>query len=300
MKTISIISPVYNEQECVEDFFNEIQKIKNQLGNYKLELIFTNNASQDNTLYLIKNICQNFDWVKLYSFTQNVGYQNSLFCGLEKAKGDFIMMVDVDLEDPPSLIFEFLDSINNKGFFVAYGMRNNRQGNKIINFLRSWWYIFFSLITSKKAIPYMSEFCMITKEVKDSILKIKSSHIFLRNEIAFLGYPSKGTNYLRKLRKKGKAKGASLLYILIFALTGLINSTSFPLRLSSYLGVLLFIIFLFSSLFGLNFEIFKFFLISYMLYFCIIVSAYLSRSFNDLSNKSKYTINKKVSYNIDE
>ena len=300
MKTISIITPVYNEQECIEDFFKEIQKIKNQLENYNLELIFTNNASQDNTKNLIKNICQNFNWVKLYTFTKNVGYQNSLFCGLEKARGDYIMMVDVDMEDPPSLIFKFLDAINNNECFVAYGIRNNREGNIILNIFRSWWYIFFSFITNKNAIPYMSEFCMITKEVKESILQIKSSYIYLRNEIAFLGYPAQGIPYLRKLRKKGKAKGDSIIYIFIFAMTGLINSTTFPLRLSSYIGVFLFIIFLFSTFFGLKFEIMKFLLIGYLLYFGIVASAYLARSFNDITYRNKYIINKKVSYNIDE
>ena len=297
MKLISIITPVFNEENCVNDFFNEIVKIKNNLNNYNLELIFTNNASTDNTKNLIKDICNKYNWVKLYTFTKNVGYQNSLFCGLENAKGDYVMMVDVDLEDSPSLIFSFLEAINN-GYNIAYGIRNNRQGNPIVNFFRLLWYKIFHLVSEHRSILYMSEFCMITKNIRNLIIKIKSSHIYLRNAIAYSGYPAYGVNYRRVSRLKGEAKGASIIYVILFAITGLISSSTFPLRLCSYLGITLLFVFSILGLLGLDLSIIKYFLIFYICYFMIVVSAYIARIYNDLASKEKYIINFQDSFNI--
>jgi dolichol-phosphate mannosyltransferase len=297
MKLISIITPVFNEENCINDFFNEIVKIKNNLNGYNLELIFTNNASTDDTKNLIKGICIKHDWVKLYTFTKNVGYQNSLFCGLENAKGDYVMMLDVDLEDSPSLIFDFLEAIN-KGYNIAYGIRNNRQGNWFLNFLRLLWYKIFDLVSEHRSILYMSEFCMITKNIRNLIIKIKSSHIYIRNIIAYSGYTAYGVNYRRVARLKGEAKGASIIYIILFAITGLISSSTFPLRLCSYLGIILLFVISIVGLLGLNLSILKFFLIFYICYFMIIVSAYIARIHNDLTNKEKYIINLQDSFNI--
>ena len=298
MKLISIITPVFNEDDCINDFFDEIIKIKNNLNNYSLELIFTNNASTDWTKNKIKDICNKHDWVKLYSFTRNFGYQNSLLCGLEKAKGDYIMMVDVDLEDPPLLIFDFIDAIN-RGYKIAYGIRNNREGNYIMNLLRLTWYKFFNLISEHRAILYMSEFCMISNDIRNMIVNIKSSHVYIRNEIAYSGYPACGINYRRLNRKKGNAKGTSILYIILFAITGLISSTTFPLRLSSYLGIVLLLLFSILSLLELNLNIIKVLLVIYILYFLIVISAYVSRIHKDIINKEKYIINPQDSFNIE-
>ena len=298
MKLISIITPVFNEEKCISDFFDEIIKIKNNLNNYSLELIFTNNASTDGTKNLIKDICNKYQWVKLYSLSRNFGYQNSLLCGLEKANGDYIMMVDVDLEDPPSLIFDFIGAMN-RGYKIAYGIRNNREGSYVMNLLRQTWYKFFNLISEHRAILYMSEFCMISKNIRNMIIKIKSSHVYIRNEIAYSGYDACGINYRRLYRKKGKAKGASIFYIILFAITGLISSTTFPLRLASYLGIILLLLFSILSLLDLNLKIIKFFLIIYILYFSVIISAYVSRIHKDIINKQKYIINSQDSFNIE-
>jgi dolichol-phosphate mannosyltransferase len=298
MKLISIITPVFNEDDCINDFFDEIIKIKNNLNNYSLELIFTNNASTDGTKNKIKDICNKHDWVKLYSLTRNFGYQNSLLCGLEKAKGDYIMMVDVDLEDPPLLIFDFIDAIN-RGYKIAYGIRNNREGNYIMNLLRLTWYKFFNLISEHRAILYMSEFCMISNDIRNMIVNIKSSHVYIRNEIAYAGYAALGINYRRLYRKKGNAKGASILYIILFAITGLISSTTFPLRLSSYFGIVLLLLFSILSLLELNLNIIKVLLVIYILYFLIVISAYVSRIHKDIINKEKYIINPQDSFNIE-
>jgi dolichol-phosphate mannosyltransferase len=257
-KKISIISPVYNEEENINIFFEAIQNVKNNLTNYDVELIFTNNASTDGTLKKLETISKKNQWVKIITLKRNFGYQNSLLCGLNYASGDLITMIDPDLEDPPEMINEFIKYCE-MGHDVTYGIRKDREENYIMKKLRHIWYLLINKIADQDFIIDMAEFCMITKETRDSIISNKSTHIFLRNEIAYGGFKKKGIVYKRKARLYGKSK-ASLIYVAQYAIAGILTASTFPLRLISYLFLVLaplnlIIIFNFSSLHNFIFVI---------------------------------------------
>ena len=295
MKVISIITTVYNENDCINEYFNQINELKKKITNYTLELIFINNGSTDDTLNKIIQLNKKHKWIKVISLVRNFGYQNALYCGLENSNGDLTFMLDVDLEDPPYLLVDFINIIE-EGYHIAYGIRNKREENFILQIARKLWYRIFNFLSDHNSILYMSEYALITKDVKDVILSNHSSFVFIRNEISYSGYKYKGVEYYRKKRSKGKASSSSIIYIFQFALAGIINSTTKPLRLISFfclINILLLFLFFLDS----YKNIFIIFTIINTLFSISLISVYIARIKNDLSNKKKYIIEKlKSSY----
>ncbi len=295
MKNISIITTVFNEEDCINEYINKISELKKSINNYNLEVLFINNGSTDNTLNILTELNKKNKWIKIITLVRNFGYQNALYCGLENSNGDLTFMVDVDLEDPPSLLLNFINIIEN-GYHIAYGIRNKREENLILQKARRLWYKLFNILSDHKSILYMSEFAMITKDVKDVILSNNSSFIFIRSEISYSGYKSKGVEYYRKKRLKGKASSSSILYIFQFALAGIINSTTKPLRIISFFCIIN-IMLIFLMLVDNLKNVISIITLINILFSISLISVYLARIKNDLSNKKKYIIEKlKSSY----
>ena len=290
MKLISIITTVYNEEDCINEYIDEIINLNKIIKDYKLELIFINNGSGDNTYNQLIDLKKKYNWIKIISLVRNFGYQNALYCGLENSKGDLIFMVDVDLEDPPSLLTKFIKIIED-GYQIAYGIRDKREENFLLVSMRKLWYKIFNLLSDHNSILYMSEYALITNKVKDVILSNNSGFVFIRNEISYSGYKSEGVNYYRKKRKKGTASSSSFIYILQFAMAGIIDSTTKPLRIVSLTTAInIFFSFLFLTE---NFkDIFIILTIINTLFSVSIISIYIARIKNDLSNKKKYIIDR--------
>ena len=297
---ISIICPVFNEENCVEKFFDAINKVKNKINNYQVELIFTNNASTDGTLKKLSLIASKNKWVKVITLKRNYGYQNSLFCGLEHAKGDLITMIDCDLQDPPEMLIDFI-KYSEEGYEVVYGIRKDREENLILKKVRHLWYLIVNKIADQDFVIDMAEFCMVNKQVKDILIQNKSTHIFLRNEIAYGGYKRKGIEYKRKERVDGKAQGASLVYMFKFAIAGILTASTFPLRLISYLFLILAPLNLLLFLF--NIDYFKIILILdliILIYANAIIGIYLARVHKDIIQRPRYLINRSQCHNLNE
>ena len=288
MKSIIIITTIFNEEECINDYVNEIINIKKQIKDYNVELLFIDNGSNDNSYNIIVGLIKTNPWIKVIKLVRNFGYQNALFCGLENSKGDYFLMLDVDMEDPPKMLVDFIEIIK-KNYSIAYGIRKKRDENIILLKSRNLWYRIFNMLSDHNSILYMSEFALITKNVKKVILSNKSSFVFIRNEISYSGYPAKGIEYSRKKRLKGVASSSSLIYIFQFALAGIIDSTTKPLRIVSFLclfNLLISFLFFLEPFHG----VFIFLTICNFIFSISIISVYLARIKNDLSNKQKYII----------
>lgn len=295
MKVISIITTVYNESDCLNEYIDQINELKKKITNYNLELTFINNGSTDDTLDKIIQLKKKHKWIKVISLVRNFGYQNALYCGLQNSNGDLTFMLDVDLEDPPYLLVDFINIIED-GYHIAYGIRNKRQENFILQKARKLWYKIFKFLSDHNSILYMSEYALITKDVKDVILSNNSSFVFIRNEISYSGYKYKGIEYYRKKRLKGKASSSSIIYIFQFALAGIINSTTKPLRLISFFCLINILLLFLFFLDGYK-NIIIIFTIINTLFSISLISVYIARIKNDLSNKKKYIIDKlKSSY----
>jgi len=292
MKSINIICPVYNEEDCIEIFFDEIVKLKKKLQNYNLNLIFTNNDSEDKTYNICQKLCNENEWVKLITFTRNFGYQASILCGLKHYEADYYSIVDVDLQDPPALIEKFLEISEQEGYKIVFGNRSDREENFIIKNLRKVFYKIMKKFADQDFQVNMAEFFLITNEVKKIITNNKSTNIFLRNEVAYTGFKRKGVSFTRKKRIAGKGVGESFRYMITFAFSGLIASSTLPLRISfySFLPITLLNLLGFFEIKIISSAILimlNFIFIGYSLSF---ISIYIARMYKDIIGRPLYII----------
>lgn len=239
-KLISIICPVYNEEEAIPLFYERILKIMEQLDQkYNFELIFTNNRSSDNSLNILKSLREKDTRIHYITFSRNFGYQASLLGGLSNAKGDAFVFIDVDCEDPPELIIEFLNHWE-EGFDIVYGQRGNRPEPKWLTFLRKAFYRVLRFLADTEIILDMAEFSLFSKRVRDEIIKNSNTFPFIRAEIAYSGFKKIGIKYDRQARIAGKSN-YNLWRMTLFGLGGILSVSTFPLRLGVFMLPFLFL-----------------------------------------------------------
>jgi polyisoprenyl-phosphate glycosyltransferase len=244
-KKISIICPVYNEEETIPLYYERFQKsIACLLDRYVIELTFVNNCSTDNTLVAIKEIQVKDPTVQYITLTRNFGYQSSVLCGLTFASGDAIVVNDVDCEDPPELIPQFVVKWE-KGYDIIYGRRGKRPEYPGLTLCRKIFYRLTRAIADNDFILDMAEFSLFSKRVRDEIIKLKTTFPFIRNELAYVGFRKIGILYNREPRIGGKSnymgfKG--MLRMTKFAVAGILTASTFPLRLIFYMAIPLLLI----------------------------------------------------------
>ena len=234
MQKLTLICPVHDEEVTIPLFFERLREAFEKLaGTYRTELVFINNASTDGTLDAIELLRRAHDWVYVISLSGNVGYQRSVECGLRNAKGDLFVVIDVDCEDPPEMIPDFLEA-HERGYDIVYGERVDREEPAFLKKLRKLIYRFTRAIADEHIILDMAEFALITSEVRDAIVQDSNSFPFIRASIARIGYRRIGIPYKRQARVAGESH-YNLARMAVFAVAGILSSTTLPLRLPIYL-----------------------------------------------------------------
>ncbi|MET4277739.1 MULTISPECIES: glycosyltransferase family 2 protein [unclassified Bradyrhizobium] len=230
---ITIVCPVYNEEKVVPLFFARALPVIELLSaRYRVELLFLNNASTDGTYAEISKLRAQYDFVYVITLSANVGYQRSLECGLRNAQGDVIAFIDVDCEDPPEMLLDFV-SYYEKGFDIVYGARVDREEARPVKMLRKFFYHVVRSLADEDIILYMAEFSLLTSEVRDAVVNDRSSFPFIRASISRVGFKRIGLPYKRQRRIAGKTN-YNLVGMTIFAIAGILSSTTLPLRLPIY------------------------------------------------------------------
>ena len=239
-KKISVICPVFNEENTITLYYDRFQKAMACLKErYQIELIFVNNCSEDNTMPIARKINSQNSSVQIISLTRNFGYQSSVLCGLNFASGDAVVVNDVDGEDPPELIPKFVE-LWEKGHDIIYGKREKRPEFLGLTLCRKIFYRFTRAIADNDFILDMAEFSLFTREVRDAVLKTKTSFPFIRNELAYVGFRQIGIPYNREKRIGGKGNYmgfAGMCRMFKFAVAGILTASTFPLRLTFYLAI---------------------------------------------------------------
>lgn len=239
---LTIICPVFNEEKVVPLFFERTLKVINELSSsYRVDLLFVNNASTDDTYSEIEKLRMKFSFVYVITLSSNVGYQRSLECGLRNNHGDIMIFIDVDCEDPPEMILDFI-KVYEKGYDIVYGERIDREELYAVKMLRKIFYHIARLVADEDFILYMAEFSLITSEVRDAILEDNNSFPFIRSSIARVGFRRVGIPYKRHRRIEGRSH-YNLFSMFIFAIAGILSSSTLPLRLPVYLFPVCLIIF---------------------------------------------------------
>lgn len=237
-KLISIICPVYNEENNILEFYSRTEAAIAPLAKrYRFEYLFTNNRSTDGTAEMIRRIHRRDARVQLITFSRNFGYQASVLAGLAYAKGDASIVIDVDCEDPPELIPQFIEKWE-KGYQVVYGIRKKRQENPLIQWSRRIFYWILQKLGDHEVVMNMAEFALITEEVRREIIGNKSTFPFLRTEIGYVGFNRIGIDYVRQARKHGKTH-YNLWGMTVFAIGGILSSSTYLLRISAFIAAIL-------------------------------------------------------------
>ena len=235
MKKISIIVPCYNEAQTIPIFYEEINKVFKDMK-YNLELMFVDDGSVDDTLLVIKELSKD-KHVKYLSFSRNFGKEAAMYAGLLNVTGDYVAIMDVDLQDPPSLLPSMMDSIN-EGFDVVATKRRTRKGE---GFLRSLFSRMFYKIINKMSKTEMvsgsRDFRLMTRQVVNSILKLKEYNRYSKGLFSFVGYKTKWIEYDNVKRVAGKTKW-SFKKLFVYAIEGITSFSTSPLVISAIIGLI--------------------------------------------------------------
>lgn len=239
---ISVIVSCYNEEEALPYFYKEIKKTEKEMSYVDFEYIFVDDGSKDNTLSIIKDLSKKDKKVKYLSFSRNFGKESAMFAGLEYSKGDYITLMDADLQDPPSLLPEMYKYIKEEGYDQVGTRRSNRKGEPVIrSFFAKRFYRLINKMSKVEMVDGARDFRLMKRQVVDSILSLSEYNRYSKGLFSFVGYKTKWIDYNNVERVAGKTKW-SFWKLFKYAIEGITAFSTVPLAFSSFLGVLICIV----------------------------------------------------------
>ncbi|MDE7424165.1 MAG: glycosyltransferase family 2 protein [Lachnospiraceae bacterium] len=237
MKKCSVVVPCYNEEETIQIFYDEIEKYIPKMLDLEFEFIFVDDGSKDGTLHEIKRLANMDKRVKYISFSRNFGKEAGLFAGLEAATGDYIVTMDVDLQDPPFLLEDMYKAVKEEGYDCAATMRTDRKGEAPI---RSWFarkfYSLINKISNADIVDGARDYRFMTRQMVDAILSMREYNRFTKGIFGWIGFKTKWIPFENVERSAGTTKW-SFWKLFLYALEGIIAFSTTPLWISSLLGL---------------------------------------------------------------
>lgn len=234
-RLLSLVIPVFNEQEVLKDSFSRMDAAMQKTG-YPYEIIYVNDGSRDHTLDQLRELASEHQQVKVLSFSRNFGHQLAVTCGMDAAKGDALIIIDVDLQDPPELIPQMVRMWED-GVDIVYGKRLKRKGETFFKKLTASMY--YRLLSWMSAYPIpldTGDFRLIGRNVADVFLQMREHNRFLRGMSAWMGYNAVPIEYERQERFAGKTK-YTLKKMLRLASDGITGFSDKPLTLPMTAGI---------------------------------------------------------------
>lgn len=234
VKLLSIVLPCFNEEEVIEETYRQLSEIFPKLD-METEVIFVNDGSQDDTMLKLRKIEKQSENVKILSFSRNFGHQIAITAGMDFAKGDAIVVIDSDLQDPVEVIVDMVDKWK-KGFEVVYGKRIERKGESIFKKVSAK--VFYKVLhnLTDETIPTdVGDFRLIDRKVSDALKNMPERSRYVRGLVAWAGFKTTSVEFVRESRFAGQTK-YSLTKMIKLALDGIISFSYKPLKLASLLG----------------------------------------------------------------
>lgn len=239
---ISLIIPAYNEEEVLVCFYNEVCKVMEHMPMQAFELLFIDDGSKDNTLKLIKALKEKDPRVEYISFSRNFGKEAGIYAGLENAIGDYVAILDADLQDPPALIKEMYETLIDEGYDCVATRRSTRDGEPPVrSFFARQFYKLINRISQTEVVDGARDFRMMSRKMVDAILSVSEYNRFSKGIFGWVGFKTKWISYDNIKRAAGKTKW-SFWGLMIYALDGIIAFSTAPLVISSIIGLIFFII----------------------------------------------------------
>ena len=237
MKKISVVVPMYYEEEVANECYTRLKNVLEKIENYNYEIIFVNDGSKDKTLEILKEIAKENKNVKIISFSRNFGHQCAVTAGLRYVTGDAIVIIDADLQDPPELIPEMI-KLWEEGNEVIYGKRKSREGESRFKLLTaSMFYKTLNALSDVEIPKDTGDFRLVDRKVVEVINSLPEHNKFLRGLFSWVGFKQKAYEYERKERYAGKTK-YPLKKMLKLAQDGIFSFSIKPLKIVGAMGIL--------------------------------------------------------------
>ncbi|MBD3378152.1 glycosyltransferase [candidate division KSB1 bacterium] len=309
MTVISIVVPILNEKTIIPVFYERAIKVINQID-AQFEIIFIDDGSTDGTLDVLKDFgCQD-NRIRILSFTRNFGHQAAITAGLDYSRGDAVIIIDGDLQDPPELFIEMIKKWR-EGFYVVYAKRKKRKGETLFKKTTAKiFYRFFQIFTDITIPLDTGDFRLLDRKVVNAVKGMKESHRFIRGMVSWVGYSQIGIEYERDERFAGDTK-YTLAKMVRFASNAIFSFSDKPLRLATIMGLSASFIGLVMILWGLYSKFYLsqstvrgwtsvfisiLFLGGIQLFTLGIMGEYIGRIYDEIKNRPMYLVSEKVNF----
>ena len=314
MKKVSVVIPMYYEEEVAKECYEKVSKVLKSLGDkYDYEIIFVNDGSKDKTLEILENIARDDKRAKIISFSRNFGHQAAVTAGLKEVSGDAIVIIDADLQDPPELIPQMLE-LWEQGNEVIYGKRKTRKGESAFKLLTAkMFYKTLNALSDVEIPKDTGDFRLVDRKVVDVINSLPEHNKFLRGLFSWVGFKQEAYEYERQERYAGKTK-YPLKKMLKLASDGIISFSTKPLKLVGALGIVSIVISIVLLIYALISYIFKLnqlsagwtsiivavtFFAGVQLLSLWVISEYIGRIYDESKGRPQYIIDKKINFDED-
>ena len=239
MKTIELIVPCYNEEKCISKFYDRVREVFSDMPECTFIITFVDDGSNDNTMDEIKKVEKRADAGKIQyiSLSRNFGKESAMYAGLEKSVGDYVAILDADLQHPPELIKDMLDAIENEGYDCASARRVSRKGEPLIkSTLSRAFYHVINYITVIDLVPGSTDYRLMKRKVVEAIVSMAERERFTKGIYAWVGFKNKWVEYTPSKRIAGNTKW-SIRGLFRYAYSGFLAFATTPLRIVIYFGM---------------------------------------------------------------
>ena len=238
MTRLSLVVPCYNEQEALYPFVEELHKVLTDLPDVSPEVIFVNDGSADNTLQVIRELAARYEWVRFISFSRNFCKESAMLAGFAAAKGDYVAVMDADLQDPPALLPEMLRAVREEGYDCAGTRRTTRNGEPPVrSFFARMFYRLINAFSSTQLVDGARDYKLLSRRAVDALLAMPEYNRFSKGLYEWIGFRTKWLEYQNVERVAGETKW-SFWKLFRYSLEGIVAFTTVPLALASVLGML--------------------------------------------------------------
>ncbi len=238
MDKITIAVPCYNEEEALTPFFAEVTRVAAEMPYVEFEFLFINDGSKDKTIEKIRDLAAQDERVKYISFSRNFGKEAGIYAGLENASGDYVVIMDADLQDPPALLPEMYRAVTEEGYDCVGSRRVTRKGEPPIrSFFARMFYKIINKMSDAEIVDGARDFQMMSRPVVDAILSMGEYNRFSKGIFGWIGFHKKWLEYENIERVAGETKW-SFWKLFLYAIQGIVAFSTTPLVLSSVFGLL--------------------------------------------------------------
>ncbi|MCI8575381.1 MAG: glycosyltransferase family 2 protein [Bacilli bacterium] len=238
MKKIGVIVPCWNEEEALPLFYQEMTKVMDEMKDNDFEIMFINDGSKDNTLQVIKELAKKDKRVRFISFSRNFGKEAAIFAGLQNINGDYVTLMDADLQDPPAKLIEMYETLQKNNLDIV-GLKTNNHKNYgfLRKFLTACYYKIIGLLSTVPMAPNERDYRLMTRQVVDAILELTEYNRYSKGLFNFVGFDTLWLTYDAPDRVAGKTT-FNFRRLFAYALDGIVGFSTRPLLISSFVGIL--------------------------------------------------------------